>query len=102
MANATQQHLAIKVRMTQDCPLQQGMLDMMLMLMVTGVLAIARHLLSVCTRISAQQHLLTSGARVHLRGVKANAIEALAKTVNYCDYLTKRNEKKRLHQLASI
>ena len=78
------------------------MLDMMLMLMVTGVLAIARRLPSVCTPISAQQHLLTSGARVYLRGVKANAIEALAKTVNCCDYLTERNEKKRLHQLASI
>ena len=39
-ADSTTGHLvlAIKVRMTQDCTLQQGMLDMMLMLMVTGVL----------------------------------------------------------------
>ena len=78
------------------------MLDMMLMMIVTGVLAIARRLLSVCKPISAQQHLPTSGARVHLRGVKANAIEAWAKTENYCDYLTEREEKKRLHQLGSI
>lgn len=58
--------------MMQDCPPQQGMIHMML---VTGVLFIARHLLSVSKPISMQHHLLTSGARVHVR---ANAIEALA------------------------
>ncbi len=66
--------------MMQDCPQQQGMLDMMLMMIVTGVLAVARRSTSVSKPISAQQHLLTSGARVHLRGFRANAIEALAKT----------------------
>ena len=70
--------------MMQDCPPQQGMLNTMLMMMiVTGVLAKARRLLSVSTFISVQQHLLTSGARVHLGGFRANAVESLAKTESH-------------------
>ncbi len=56
------------------------MLHMMLMMMVTGVLAIARRLLSVSKPASAQQHLLTSDAQEHLRDYRANTIKALART----------------------
>ena len=56
---------------------------MMLMMIINGVLAIARRLLSVSKPISVQQHLLTSGARVHLRRYKANAIEAMSNTESH-------------------
>ncbi len=39
--------------MMQDCPREQGMLDMMLMILVTGMLAKARRLLSVSKPVSA-------------------------------------------------
>ncbi len=53
------------------------MLEMMLMatmMVTTGVLAIARHLLNVSKHISVHQYLLTSGARLYLRDYRANAI----------------------------
>lgn len=58
--------------MMQGCPRQQGMFDMTLMINpVTGVLAIARRLLSVSKPVSTQQHLLTSGTTVHPWGLRA-------------------------------
>jgi len=65
------------------------MLDMMLMMIVTGVLAVARHSTSVSKPISAQQHLLTSGARVHLRGF-SECHRGIGKDRKSCHYPTQK------------